>query len=380
MTAAAGFAVTLAVFAALAWLLWQQQKSNNHTGSEAEDARVSPLLRGINYLLADEPDRALRELVHVARLQTETSEVYLALGDMFRNKGEFGRAVRIHQNLLARPSLPEGLHMQARLALAMDFQAGGLLGRALQQYGKVLDAQPGHLAALEASLRIREQGREWASAADILDRLDQVRGISSSLHHAYLLTEMARDKLAEGNEDHALQLIKQAIDKNPACAAAHMLLAEIDLNRDDEDAAFASMKRLQQAAPQYIPLLIPILLAHPEAYARHGNAFLMSCWKKNRDESLALEWVRAISARDGAREAGRLMTQIGFSPNGLRACLHVKAIMEDDDALSHASRHWQKQVKNFMCGHCGVEVTEMRWQCPQCHQWGSMRPVDEEEL
>jgi len=372
-------AAALAAFAVLAWLLWQQHKQDIDVKPETEDVRIPPLIRGINYLLADEPDRALKELVHVARLQTETAEVYLALGDMFRNKGEFGRAVRIHQNLLARPDLPKGLHLEAQLALAKDFQAGGLLGRALQQYDKVLKKQPDHLTALEASLRIREQGREWTEAEEALTRLDQARGTTSSLHHAYLLTEMARDKLAEGDDETALQLVEQAVDKNPACAAAHVLLAEIDLNRGDEDAAFASMERLGQAAPQYIPLLLPVLLDHPDAYARHGEAFLLSCMEKHQDESMALSWIEAISKKYGIEDARRLMDKMGFSPQGLRTCLRLKAIM-DDDALARASLRWKMHSRNFTCSHCGVEVVEMRWQCPQCHQWGSMRPIREVEL
>jgi len=380
MTAALALAAILAVFAAFIWFLWQQRQSDVENRPEQEDARISPLLRGINYLLSDEPDQALKELVHVARLQTETAEVYLALGDLFRNKGEFGRAVRIHQNLLARPGLPEALHMEAQLALAMDFQAGGLLGRALQQYRKVLDAQPGHIPALEATLRIREQSQEWSLAEDVLSRIDQVRGTSSSLHHAYLMTEMARGKLGEGDEEHALELVAKAIDTNPACAAAHMLLAEIDLNRGDHDAAFTSMESLQQAAPQYIPLLIPVLLEYPKIYAGQGEAFLLACWEKHHDEFMALEWIRGVSAKHGIEEARRLMAKMSFSPEGLRTCLHLKAMMGDDDALALASRNWQQQSRNFTCGHCGVEVMDMRWQCPQCHEWGSMRPIQEVQI
>ncbi len=380
MTAAFSFAAILAIVAVLIWFLWQQRQANVEDKPEQEDARISPLLRGINYLLSDKPDQALKELVHVARLQTETAEVYLALGDLFRNKGEFGRAVRIHQNLLVRPGLPETLHMDAQLALAMDFQAGGLLGRALQQYRKVLDMQPGHIPALEATLRIREQGREWDLAEDVLSRLDQVRGTSSSLHHAYLMAEMARRKQAEGSEEQALELVTKAIDMNPACAAAHMLLAEIDLNRNDDDAAFASMERLQQAAPQYIPLLIPVLLEHPGIYTQQGKVFLLACWEKHHDECMALEWLRGVNEKYGLAEARRLMDKISFAPEGLRTCLHLKAIMGDDDPLTQASRHWQQQSRNFTCGHCGVEVMDMRWQCPQCHEWGSMRPIQEVQV
>jgi len=380
MTNAILLAAILAACVAIIWVLWQQQERQAGNPDEhQEDVRVPSLLRGINFLLSDEPDMALKELVHVAKLQTETAEVYLALGDMFRNKGEFGRAVRIHQNLLARPDLPQHLHMQAQFALAVDFQAGGLLGRALQQYGRVLDLQPGHIRALEACLRIREQGREWEMAEELLQRLDRVRGESSDLHHAYLLTEMARRKLALHDEDGSLSMVQQAIGREPACAAAHLLLAEIDLKRGDIDAAVDSMRQLHAAAPYYLPLLIPVLLKHPEAYDSHGKAFLAQCWQEQHDELLAIAWLKALHAARGAEETRQSMQEIGFEPRSLSACLHMKALLGGNQPITEASRQWQSVRKNYSCVECGVKFVEMRWQCPQCHEWGSMRPIGEKQ-
>jgi len=379
MTNAILLAAVLIACGILIWVVWKQQENQDVEAPEQEDARIPPLLRGINFLLSDEPDRALKELVHVAKLQTETAEVYLALGDMFRNKGEFGRAVRIHQNLLARPDLPDDLHLQAQLALAMDFQAGGLLGRALQQFGRVLDAQPAHIQALEASLRIREQGREWKTAEELLQRLDRVRGTSSSLHHAYLLTEMARQKLAKQDEEGALALVQQAIESNPECAAAHMLLAEIDLEREHAETAIENMRQLHAAAPSYLPLIIPMLVSNHDAYASHGESFLMQCWQEKHDELLALAWIKAIRNEHGVSAARKLIADMQFEPKSLTACLHLKALLDDDDPLARACRQWQNTQKNVSCIECGVKFIEMRWQCPQCHEWGSMRPIREKE-
>jgi len=379
MTNAILLAAVLAACGIVIWVLWRQQDEQVAQAPEQEDARIPPLLRGINFLLSDEPDRALKELVHVAKLQTETAEVYLALGDMFRTKGEFGRAVRIHQNLLARPDLPQALHMQAQFALAVDFQAGGLLGRALQQYGRVLDRDPGHIPALEASLRIREQGRDWKLAEELLQRLDRVRGSNARLHHAYLQTEMARQKLSSGDEDGALVIVQQVIEQAPACAAAHLLLAEIDLKHGDVDAAVSSMRQLHAAAPYYLPLLIPVLLAHAAAYDSHGRDFLTQCWQENHDELLAIAWIRAVYAARGVEEAQQTCTSIGFEPRSLAACLHLRALLGEDDPLTRASRQWQGAQKNYACGECGARFVDMRWQCPQCHEWGSMRPIKEKE-
>lgn len=379
MTNAILLAAILAACGVVIWVLWRQQDSQAVKPPEQEDARIPPLLRGINFLLSDEPDRALKELVHVAKLQTETAEVYLALGDMFRNKGEFGRAVRIHQNLLVRPDLPQHLHMQALFALAVDFQAGGLLGRALQQYSRVLDRQPGHIAALEASLRIREQSREWELAEELLQRLDRVRGSNSALHHAYLQTEMARQRLSRHDEDGALAIVQQVVEIAPGCAAAHLLLAEIDLKRGDVQAAVNSMRQLHAAAPYYLPLLVPVLLAHADAYDAHGQAFLEQCWQEKHDEQLAIAWIRALHAARGADEARKTCNLIGFEPHSLSACLHMTAMLGKDEPIALASRQWQSAQKNYSCGECGAKFVDMRWQCPQCHEWGSIRPIREKD-
>lgn len=366
----------LAAVAVLLWLLWQQRQQQQEPEQAQEDARISPLLRGINYLLSDQPDQALRELVHVAKLHTETAEVYLALGGMFRGKGEFGRAVRIHQNLLARPDLPRHLHQQAQLALAQDFQAGGLLGRALSQYARVLEWQPDHTQALEASLRIQEQSSEWKNAEELLLRLDRIRGVSSSLHQAYLIAEMAREHQMKGDAQGAIELAERAISMDATCAAAHLLLTEVHLANRNEEAAFTAMRSLQESVPQYALLLVPLLLRYGDVYRGKGREFLLSCWEKTHDEALVLAWIEGVHTTHDVDEVRELMRQLAFSPQTLRACLRVEAISgSDDEGLTRASRIWRQSARNFSCSHCGMEVVEMRWQCPRCHQWGSMLPI-----
>jgi len=175
-------------------LLWRNQTGHldESQAKEAEDIRVSPLLRGINYLLSDQPDQALQEMVQVAKIRSESADVYMALGEMFRAQGEYGRAVRIHQNLLARPDVPLELHFQAYVSLGRDFQAGGLLDRALRHYEKALAMQSDHLESLRSCLRIREQSHEWTEAEWLVSRLEQIEDVSYHKHRAYLYAEMAK--------------------------------------------------------------------------------------------------------------------------------------------------------------------------------------------
>ncbi|GAV19771.1 lipopolysaccharide assembly protein B [Mariprofundus micogutta] len=348
---------------------------------QEEDERISPLLRGINYLLSDEPDRALQEMVQVARLRSEAADVYMALGEMFRSKGEIGRAVRIHQNLLARPDLPKSMHLQAHLALAIDFQTGGLLDRALYQYRKALDIQSDHAGALEASLRIREQSSEWLAAEELLSRLEQVRRESYGSHRAYLFSEMARQCCNESDYEGAHGYADQAMALDQSCAPARMVEIELALRDHDFDKAGVGISALREHSREHFPLIIQILLQYDDYYSSEGVNLLHAFWQQGRDAELALAWMEAVGRDRSSAEAQALCAELGFVPNSLRESLRLNAVLGDEsDAHARFSRQWRKSAKNYACEQCGVEVVEVRWQCPQCHSWGTLHPKSEESI
>jgi lipopolysaccharide biosynthesis regulator YciM len=369
------------LLAAVSWALlgwfWWEKRQIPEGEPEPDDKRVSLLLRGINYLLSDEPDRALQELVSVARIHTETAEVYLALGGLFRAKGEIGRAVRIHQSLLARPDLPRNLHIQACLALGLDYQAGGFLDRSLRQFAKVIEMQPDNTQALEASLRIREQSHEWILAEELLRRLDEIRRTRSTLHLAYLQAEVAREYFEKGDTETAVSEADKAIGLDENCASAHLLLTDIYLRQHDTDRALGSMKRLSQVASQHLPLLVPTLVNYREVYEKGGFDFLLSCWKETRNEALALAWLEAEYEAGGSEAATRLIRRLEYEPEHLRSCLQLLALTGQQRMknLQRCAVEWYRNAKHYVCSECGVEVASMRWQCPQCHHWGSMTPI-----
>ncbi|OIO67066.1 MAG: heat-shock protein [Zetaproteobacteria bacterium CG1_02_53_45] len=348
---------------------------------QEEDERISPLLRGINYLLSDEPDLALQEMVQVARLRSEAADVYMALGEMFRSKGEIGRAVRIHQNLLARPDLPKSMHLQAHLALAIDFQTGGLLDRALNQYQKALEIQSDHAGALEASLRIREQSSEWLAAEELLSRLEQVRRESYGSHRAYLFSEMARQCRAQSDFAGASGYAAQAMELDRSCAPARMVEIELALREHDFDKAGAGISALREYSREHFPLSIPTLLKYDDYYAKEGVNLLHAFWQQSRDAELALAWMESVGRDRSADEARDLCAELAFVPNSLRESLRLQAVLGNEaDAHTRFSRQWRKTAKNYACEQCGVEVVEVRWQCPQCHSWGTLHPKSEEKV
>ncbi|MDT8375640.1 MAG: heat-shock protein [Mariprofundaceae bacterium] len=359
----------------MAALYWRQIQDDEVSERQREDDRVSPLLRGINYLLSDEPDLALQEMVQVARLRSEAADVYMALGEMFRAKGEIGRAVRIHQNILARPDVAKDLYLQAHLALGKDFQAGGLLDRALRQYEKALTLQSDHVGALEASLRIRELSSEWTEAEELLSRLEQIQGDSLHLHRAYLLAEMAAAHVTD-HPDKAMRNAGKALALDRACAHAHIVLITLYLNQGDFSRAKEALQQMWDAAAEHVHLLVPAILANPEFYQKYGYQELIRFWQDGKDEELALTWLESVKSSE---ELLKLKEDLGIVPSTLRTSLRLSAIesSECESLSSHAAR-WRARMKRFACHECGVKVVELRWQCPQCHTWGSMHAIREE--
>ena len=361
----------------MAALYWRQVQDDEASEKQREDDRVSPLLRGINYLLSDEPDLALQEMVQVARLRSEAADVYMALGEMFRAKGEIGRAVRIHQNILARPDVAKDLHLQALLALGKDFQTGGLLDRALRQYEKALTLQSDHVGALEASLRIREQSSEWTEAEGLLSRLEQIQGDSLHLHRAYLLAEMAAVRFSD-HPEKAMKSAEKALALDKACAHAHIVLVTLHLSQGDFLKAKKALQQMLEAASEHVHLLVPTVVANSKFYQKYGYDVLMNFWQDGKDEELALTWLESIKR---AEDLEKLKQELGFSASTLRASLRLAAVdRADDEPLSVYAAQWRDQMKRFVCHECGVEVIELRWQCPQCHAWGSMHAIREEVL
>jgi len=361
----------------IAALYWRQIQAEDRDFEQQEDGRVTPLLKGINYLLSDEPDLALQEMVQVARLKSEAADVYMALGEMFRAKGEIGRAVRIHQNILARPDVPRELHLQAHMALGKDFQTGGLLDRALRQYEKALMMKPDHIGALEASLRIREQSHEWIEAEELLSRLEQIQGDKFHLHRAYLFAEMAASSLFIDPAE-AEKCAVRALELDAACAHAYIVQVKLNLKKNDFSTALKSLQQMQQMAPEHLHLLVPAIVDNRKFYKKYGHDLLLSCWSETRDDELALSWLEALS---DSQEIVTVKQELGFTPSTLRASLRIVGIeYAADSPLAIHAGQWRKKMKHFICNQCGVKVVELRWQCPQCHAWGSMHAIREEDI
>ena len=354
--------VLLAILVVLSVLYWYQLEKNDENHQQQEDERIQPLLRGLNFMLADEPDLALQEVVKVARLRSETTEVYMFLGEMFRSRGEFGRAVRIHQNILARPNVDPELYVQAQFALATDFHKGGLIDRAIRHYHKVLQVRSDHLPSLQGLLSIHEQSHEWQQAIDLLQRISRLSQQSASLHHAYLLAAMAEEALQAQQMEQARAWQSEALRRDSCCVHAHLL--NIRLCEQQQELA-AALESMAKQLPEWLFLLLPEL-------ADKQKGFFLEQWRLTRQSELALSWLELCAEHQGLAAAKQLREQLAWQPSNLGEALRLTAIFGPDEPLQQYAQTWRQSLKRFSCQYCGVRIAELRWQCPQCMRWGCM--------
>ncbi|MBF0127793.1 MAG: S-adenosylmethionine:tRNA ribosyltransferase-isomerase, partial [Magnetococcales bacterium] len=246
----------------------------NPVGS-AQHEEATFYFRGVNFLLSDEPDKAIEAFTQAVRINSETVEIYLSLGNLFRARGEVGRAIRIHQNIIARPDLSDDNRTAALFALAEDYRQGGFLDRAVDSYRRVLAVDPSHRKALSGLQALHESEGRWDLALEVLRTLKRVSGQADPRREAHLLLrtgleQREAEKKGPGTPPSAASLepFQAAIKVYPGCVEAYRLLGEAQLDRGEISAAIKSFSAVRKARPSHFFLLVGAL---QRAYTLAGD-------------------------------------------------------------------------------------------------------------
>uniref|UniRef100_UPI003340AC30 lipopolysaccharide assembly protein LapB n=1 Tax=Castellaniella defragrans TaxID=75697 RepID=UPI003340AC30 len=360
---------------------------------------------GLNFLLNEQPDRAIDAFVEVAKLDSETTELHFALGSLFRRRGEMERAIRVHQSLLARQDLPMPDRENAQFELAQDFLKAGMLDRAEQGFQAVMHMRHA-LEAVRALIRIYESEHDWPRAIEAVRHLHKLvdEPVPQLVHYQ---CELASGMLAARTPDldgaaQALEAADNAMRKTGTSTAAEtrvrMLRAQWAAASGDTEGQRAYLRDVLAEAPDYAGLVAEPLLACYEALGRFDEGLDLLHAHYLRVPTLDLFNVvfRALRARRGslpawafAREALRahpsllgldrlLEVELAHAKDGAAA---EQMIPGADLGLLRAMIHKHTQrLDRYACSHCGFEAQRFYWQCPGCNTWESYAPRRLEEL
>ncbi len=344
--------------------------------------------RGLNYLLNEQPDKAIDSFIEVVRLDPETVELHFALGNLFRRRGEIDRAVRIHTHLLNRADLPARSRAEALAELAQDFLKGGLLDRAEESFVRLLDEPRHRVDALRALLHVYQMERDWDKAIDIARRLEREAGESSSVQAAHFHCESAEKALAAGDADRAAEHLAQALKVNRRSVRAAILSGDLAARAGRGDEAIEHWRRVVESSPEHLPLVAGRLADALDGIGRREEAanFLRRSLLDHPSIDLLDIAHQRIAAWEGAPAAEALLRdEVQRHPSlaGYERLLAARpASVFGDLPLEPLRALLQAQVRKlarYRCSKCGFRAREFHWRCPGCSNWDSYPPRRIEE-
>ncbi len=344
-------------------------------------------LKGLNYLLDEQPDKAIEVFIDLVDVDTETVETYLILGNMFRRRGEVDRAIRIHQNLIARPALGPSYKSTALLELAKDYLKAGLLDRAESLFTEVIKIGLQADEAYPLLLGLYEQEKEWNRAIDTAMELEKASDVSMSQTIAHYYCELSELEFAS-QADHpaaARKMAKKALSHDKNCARANVLLGNYAMHEKDYRAAIRHYCSVSKQHPEYLP---EIFLELREAFLQQDNRegfrqFLLKTSDSKLSGIFLSTLLTDLSDDDAERnEVHQLLLQKPklslLEINAFLKNLHLqdKSLGElNADKIQASIESFVNRSSSHQCRQCGFHGKRLYWQCPSCHYWGTVIPV-----
>jgi lipopolysaccharide biosynthesis regulator YciM len=355
------------------------------------ESRVLPLsyFKGLNFLLAEQPDKAIEAFIEVVKVDPQTIELHFALGGLFRRRGEVERAIRMHQNLVERPDLGAEQKLAALFELAQDYFKAGLLDRAEELFLK-LEGTSYTEQALRFLLEIYEQEKDWHKAIGIAGKLETVTGRSHQKEIANFRCELALNELMHSRPDAARPHLAQALAHHRLCVRANILLGDLELAAKRPEAAIEAWMRVESQNPQYLALVAErIFNAYKQLgkveegvnllrgyLAKYPSLDMLNVVFQGMLESQGTEPAYRL-ARDELR---RMPTLLGLDK--LLEAQMLEAPLDrrrDLELIKELVNQHTRSLAMYKCDVCGFRARQYYWHCPGCAEWETYSPRRTEE-
>lgn len=346
--------------------------------------------KGLNFLLNEQPDKAIDAFIEIVKLDPETVELHFALGNLFRRRGEIERAIRVHQNLLARPDLPLEYQVHSQYELGQDYLKAGLLDRAEETFNQLVDTQYG-AQARRALLEIYQREKEWLRAIEAAKALQESGAGGRQKEIAHFYCELAQDELVHTHPDAALALLEKAVATDRKSVRATMLMGDAYLAKGDTESALLAWRRVEHQSVPHVALVAQRLMDGYRAVGRPQEGVnLLKTYLAEASSIDLLEVVfKAVLELDGVEAAKQLMSdEVRRTPTLLGLDKLLEARLMDAPAeiwpelsmVKNLVHGYTQKLARYQCGHCGFKARQFYWQCPGCNNWETYPPRRTEEL
>ncbi|MDR1708686.1 MAG: lipopolysaccharide assembly protein LapB [Candidatus Accumulibacter sp.] len=343
--------------------------------------------RGLNFLLNEQPDRAIEAFVEAVKVDPETVELHFALGSLFRRRGETERAIRMHQSLIEREDLPEDLKLQALSELGQDYLKAGLLDRAEDIFDKLRDSSRAEDAKRNL-LEIYQLEKDWDKAIAIAAELPD---FASQREIAEYHCELAADEMMRAHPDAAAGRLATALERNRKCVRASLLQGDIAQQQGRPAEAIACWQRIEQQDPAYLALVAKRLLEAFRKLERRGEGLLLLRGYLERYPSLDLLDVvfQLVLEAEGPQAAYTLVRdELRRNPTllGLDKLIEARLLdtppetRADLDLVKGIVQGYTRRLARYRCDNCGFKARQFYWRCPACGGWETYPPKRTEEF
>jgi lipopolysaccharide biosynthesis regulator YciM len=351
--------------------------------------------RGLNHLLNERTDEAVDDFLKSLDVTVETFETHLALGGLMRRKGDVEGAIRVHENLQARPSLSPQQLQQAKLELARDYISAGLYDRAEHLLQELLQhSQELRGVCLRHLIEIYQAERDWEKAIETANRLlprrslllrnadpdPQMERVIAQFH-----CEIAQRLMNRGELLAAAEQLKAARERDEDCARAWTLQSEVDFRAGRNDEAVVALQHLLTHSPGMIAEVLEKLRAAADSAGRRGDLlkFLLDCLQRYPSTRIALAIADEMRDQHGAAEAASFLAeQVRSRPTlrGLAALVKIDVTKagsapNPEQMLSETLEKLIAAKPQYQCVSCGFSGRQLHWSCPRCKQWNTVQPI-----
>ena len=364
---------------------WVTGRFGERDDEEAPPPLNIDYLKGLNFLLNEQTDQALEHFLGMVRVDDKTIETHFALGSLFRRRGEVERAIRIHQNIIARPDLASEQRDQALYSLAKDYLAAGLLDRAEKLFVRLAQGSRYQVQALESLCGIYEQERDWEKAIDAGQRLEVLGGESLALQIAHYYCELAEAAVAENDYVSARQYVKNAQSGRPRTMRGALTRAHIARDTADTKTALKLYHRIIDENTYLIAEALPEIVA---IYVREEavselEAALRALLKKNPEMNSLVAYTAIVNDIGGIPVIDECVERYMLDEPTLGEFIDLQQLTEgakssQDSPLAKVRGALSKlaaATPRYQCQECGFSSQRLLWQCPSCRNWETQRPA-----
>lgn len=369
--------ISIILFLIVIYSISKKKYSNN----EPSNVYSSEYYRGLNYLLNNEDEKALKIFTDLIDVDSSTIETHLALGGVYRRRGEFDKAILIHQNLLSRPKLDRSIKNQTLYELAKDFFSAGLYDKSEKILLNIKEHKSYIESCNEYLLLIYELSKDWDNAIKFAKNLKQkkIRNSYVDVITSQYYCEKAEEYRKDNQLNKSITVLRKAIDINDQCTRAYMSLFELNIH-NNPSLALANLHTLLDIDSMYLIVLsheiIQLSTTHQDnKIDKKIYDIILKYSNENNFTPMLYEFMYNLNNYNSPENYLKLTTNNVFTNifNNLYMAKNC------NDSASESNNDLLVLIKNnfltYNCTNCGYSAKNHIWQCPSCNHWETIKPI-----